>query len=49
MNSGCYGEDISNILLEINVVDLEDFNEKTISNEKIKFSIEEQICHKNLL
>ena len=38
MNSGCYGEDISNILLEINVVDLEDFNEKTISNEKIKFS-----------
>ena len=30
-------QDISNILLEINVVDLEDFNEKTISNEKIIF------------
>ena len=28
MNSGCYGEDISKILLEINVIDLEDFNKK---------------------
>ena len=37
MNSGCYGEDISKILLEINVIDLEDFKEKKITNEKIKF------------
>ena len=37
MNSGCYGDDISKILLEINVIDLEDFKEKKIINEKIKF------------
>ena len=37
MNSGCYGEDISKILVEINVIDLEDLKEKKITNEKIKF------------
>ena len=36
MNSGCYGADISKILLSIKVVDLEG-REKEIKNDEIKF------------
>jgi len=37
MNSGCYNNDISKILLSIQVVDMKNCNEKEIKKEDIKF------------
>ena len=37
MNSGCYGDDISKILISINVIDIKDCKEKEIKKEDIKF------------
>ena len=37
MNSGCYSNDISKILLSIQVVDMKNCNEKEIKKEDIKF------------
>ena len=37
MNSGCYGEDISKILISIDVVDLKSGQKKTFKNGDIKF------------
>jgi len=37
MNSGCYENDISKILLSIQVIDLNDYKEKEIKKEDIKF------------
>ena len=37
MNSGCYGSDISKILISINVIDIKDCKEKVIKREDIKF------------
>ena len=37
MNSGCYGDDISKILISINVIDIKDCKEKVIKREDIKF------------
>ena len=37
MNSGCYDNDISKILVSINVIDLEECREKEIKKEEIKF------------
>ena len=37
MNSGCYGNDISKVLLSINVIDMNKFVEKEIKNDEIKF------------
>ena len=37
MNSGCYGDDISKILISINVIDVKDCKEKVIKREDIKF------------
>ena len=37
MNSGCYGDEISKIVLSINVIDLKDCEEKEIKSENIKF------------
>ena len=38
MNSGCYGYDISKILISINVIDMNDCKEKEIMREDIQFS-----------
>ena len=37
MNSGCYGDDISKILISINVIDIKDCREKVIKRDNIKF------------
>ncbi len=37
VNSGCYGNDISKVLLSINVIDMNKFVEKEIKNDEIKF------------
>ena len=37
MNSGCYGDDISKILISINVIDIKDCKEKVIKRDDIKF------------
>ncbi len=37
MNSGCYENDISNVLVSINVIDLKSCEEKEIKKEEIKF------------
>ena len=37
MNSGCYGDDISKILISINVIDIKDCKEKVIKKDDIKF------------
>ena len=37
MNSGCYGDDISKILISINVIDVKDCKEKVIKRDDIKF------------
>ena len=37
MNSGCYGNDISHVVLSINVIDLDDCVEKEIKSEDIEF------------
>ncbi len=37
MNSGCYGNDISKVLVSINVVDINEFVEKEIKSDEIKF------------
>ncbi|MDB9792998.1 UDP-N-acetylmuramate dehydrogenase [Pelagibacteraceae bacterium] len=37
MNSGCYENDISKILISIQVIDLNDYKEKEIKKEDIKF------------
>ena len=37
MNSGCYGNDISQVLLSINVIDIDNCVEKEISSENIEF------------
>ena len=37
MNSGCYGDDISKILISIKAIDIKDCKEKEISRDKISF------------
>lgn len=37
MNSGCYGNDISKVLLSINVIDMNKFVEKEIKSDEMKF------------
>ena len=37
MNSGCYGADISKILISIEVIDIENCIEKEIKHDDIKF------------
>jgi UDP-N-acetylmuramate dehydrogenase len=37
MNSGCYGNDISKVLLSINVIDIDTCQEKEIKSEDIEF------------
>ena len=37
MNSGCYGNDISKVLVSINVIDLKSCKEKEIKRDNIKF------------
>ena len=37
MNSGCYGQDISKVLVSINVIDISECKEKIIKGENIKF------------
>ena len=37
MNSGCYGYDISKILISLNVIDINNFEEREIKREKIDF------------
>ncbi len=37
MNSGCYGDDISKVLVSIKVIDLKSCKEKEIKREEIKF------------
>jgi len=48
MNSGCYGEDISNILISLQVIDL-DGKMKIIRKEDIKFSYRETNIAKELI
>ena len=48
MNSGCYGNDISKVLISINVIDMNKCEEKEIKSEEIDFFIEEQIYLRNL-
>ena len=48
MNSGCYGTDISKILLSIRVIDF-DGNEKSINKDQIKFSYREIDLPKNFI
>ena len=37
MNSGCYGNDISKVLISINVIDTKDCKEREIKREEINF------------
>ena len=37
MNSGCYGHDISNILVSIKVIDINECKEKEIERNQINF------------
>ena len=48
MNSGCYGEDISNILISLQVMDL-DGKMKIISKDDIKFSYRETNIDKDFI
>ena len=43
MNSGCYDNDISKVLISINVIDIKECKEKEINREEIIFFIEELI------
>ena len=38
MNSGCYGNDVSKILVSINTIDIHDCTEKEIKRDEIDFS-----------
>ena len=38
MNSGCYGNDISKVLVSIQAIDLKNMTEIEIKNKDIKFS-----------
>ena len=49
MNSGCYGNDISKVLISINVIDMNKCEEKEIKSEEIDFFIEEQIYLKFII
>ena len=37
MNSGCYGNDISKVLISMNVIDLNECKEKKITRDEINF------------
>ena len=37
MNSGCYANDISKILISVNVIDMNNYKEKEIKSEEINF------------
>ena len=37
MNSGCYGNDISKVLISIKVIDLKSCKEKVIKRDEVKF------------
>ena len=49
MNSGCYGDDISKILISIKVIDLKDCTEKEFTRENIKFFYRGTNLPKNLI
>ena len=38
MNSGCYGNDISKVLVSINSIDIHDCMRKRLKNTKLNFS-----------
>ena len=44
MNSGCYENDISKVLISITAVDKNTLSEIEIKREDIEFFIEEVIC-----
>ena len=46
MNSGCYNNDISKILLSIKVIDINNFNEIEIPKKEIDFFTEELVYKK---
>ena len=49
MNSGCYGNDISHVLLSINVIDIDECVEKEIKSEDIEFSYRNTNLPKSLI
>ncbi len=49
MNSGCYGDDISKILISVKVIDLKDCTEKELTRENIKFFYRGTSIPKNLI
>ena len=49
MNSGCYGNDISKVLLSINVIDKKECSEKEIKNQDIDFSYRGTNLSKDLI
>ena len=44
MNSGCYGDDISKVLVSINTINILNGEENEIKRDEIEFFIEELIC-----
>ena len=46
MNSGCYNNDISKVLISITVINLNNLEEREIKRDDIKFFTEDQIFHK---
>ena len=40
MNSGCYDNDISKILISLKAIDIEKFEEKEIKKEDIEFFLQ---------
>ena len=49
MNSGCYGSDISKVLVSINVVDIKSCQEKEIKFEEIEFYYRGNNLSKNFI
>ena len=49
MNSGCYDSDISKVLLSIQVIDINNFTEKEIKREEIKFLYRGSNLNENLI
>ena len=49
MNSGCYNNDISKVLISVKVIDINDCQEKEIKREEIEFYYRGTSLPKNLI
>ena len=46
MNSGCYGNDISKVLVSIKAIDINECKEKVINGRKLNFFMRQQSIKK---